>query len=138
MTEMNTPASKIVRDTASAAAPQVRQTADDLQQSANATIDSTRSYANDMLDKAERKVRDLRGSVDPIVDMLTSRAQKLAKQSLDVAAESKERAQQSLTRAADATTRYVAEQPMRSILVAAAIGAAVALLISSTRDRNRY
>ena len=48
----------------------------------------------------------------------------------------KERAEQSLKRAADVTTRYVSEQPVRSILVAAAVGAAVALLVANNRQRN--
>ncbi|UUZ62532.1 hypothetical protein LP417_21300 [Polaromonas sp. P1-6] len=89
------------------------------------------------LDLAENKVRELRGNVDPVVDMLASKAQMLARQSLDMASEAKDRAQQSLSRAAGATTRYVAEQPLRSVLIAAAVGAAVALLISSARNHHR-
>ncbi len=33
-----------------------------------------------------------------------------------------------MSRASDATTRYVAEKPLRSVMIAAAVGAAVALL----------
>ena len=130
---MNTTPSKFTSD----AAPAFRQASDELLQSAGKAVDSTRTYANEALDKAEDKVRELRGNVDPIVDMLASKAQKLARQSLDMAAEAKDRAQQSLSRAAGATTRYVAEQPLRSVVIAAAVGAAVALLISSSRNRNR-
>lgn len=117
-----------------------RQTSDELLQTAEKTVASTRSYANEAFDKAESKVRDLRGSVDPVVDMLASKAQHLARQSLDLAAEAKDRAQRSLSNAAGATSRYVADQPLRSVLIAAAVGAGVALLISSARQRqqNRY
>ena len=73
-----------------------------------------------------------------MVDMLASKAQKLARQSLDMAAEAKEKAQQSLTRYASATSHYVSEQPVRSVLIAAAVGAVVAILVSSTRRRNQY
>lgn len=118
------------------AVPAFRQASDELLQSAGKAVDSTRTYANEALDKAEDKVRELRGNVDPIVDMLASKAQKLARQSLDLAAEAKDRAQQSLSRAAGATTRYVAEQPLRSVLIAAAVGAAVAILVSSSRHRS--
>ncbi|WP_411877340.1 hypothetical protein [Polaromonas sp. YR568] len=122
------------------AANTARQTSDELLQTAEKAVDSTRSYANNALDKAENKVRDLRGSVDPVVDMLASKAQHLARQSLDLAAEAKERAQRSLTNASAATSRYVADQPLRSVLIAAAVGAGVALLIASARNRsqNRY
>lgn len=117
--------------------PGMRQVSDDALNTAGRAVDSTREYANDALDKAENKVRELRGSVDPFVDMLASKAQKLARQSLDMASDAKHHAQQSLSHAAGVTTRYVSEQPLRSVLIAAAVGATVALLVSSTRHRNR-
>ena len=125
--------SNLLRD----AIPSVHKTSDDMMSSAGKALETTREHANNALDKAESKVRELRGSVDPMVEMLASKAQKMARQSLDMASEAKERAEKSLKHAADATTRYVSEQPMRSILVAVTVGAAVALLISSSRHRNR-
>ena len=129
---MNTPFSKTTRDATSAA----HQTSDELLGGASRAVDSTREYANDALDKAENKVRELRGQVDPMVDMLAAKAQKLARQSLDMASEAKQRAQHSLSQASAATGRYVSEQPLRSVLIAAAVGAAVAMLVSATRHRN--
>ena len=126
-----------VSKTAHEMMPAMRQTSDGLLQTAGKAVDSTRDYANDALDKAESKVRELRGSVDPVVDMLASKAQKLARHSLDLASEAKDRAEQSLKRATTVTTRYVADQPLRSVLIAAAVGAAVALLIASSRHRNQ-
>ena len=119
------------------AMPAVRKASDDLLQTAGKAIDSTREHANDALDKAESKMREFRGNVDPMVDMLASKAQKLARQSLDIASEAKERAEKSLKEAADATTRYVSEQPMRSIFMAAAVGALVALVVSTSRNSNK-
>lgn len=118
------------------AVPAMKKASDDVMSSAGKAIDSTREHANQALDMAENKVRELRGSVDPVVEMLASKAQKMARQSLDMASEAKERAEKSLKHAADATTRYVSEQPMRSVLIAAAVGAAVALLVSTSRQRN--
>lgn len=129
---MNTPFSKTTRDTASS----MQQTSEDMLNSAGRVVDSTREFANDTLDKADSKVRELRGQVDPMVDMLASKAQKLARQSFDMASEAKHRAQQSLTQAANTTGRYVSEQPFRSVLIAAAVGAGVAMLISASRHRN--
>lgn len=129
---INTP-SNLARDVM----PAMRQASDDLLQTAGKAVDSTREHANEALDRAESKVRELRGQVDPVVDMLASKAQKLARHSLDLASEAKERAEQSLKRAAGVTTRYVSEQPVRSVLIAAAVGAAVALLVSTSRQRNR-
>lgn len=116
----------------------VKHASDEALQSAEKAVDTTRAYANDALDRAEDKVRELRGNVDPLIDAMATKAQKLARQSLDMAAEAKEKAQQSLSRYASATTQYVSEQPVRSVLIAAAVGAAVALLVSASRNRNRY
>ena len=132
--------SNIARD----AVPAMQKVSDDVMNSATKALESTREHANLALDKAESRVRELRGSVDPMVEMLASKAQKMARQSLDLASEAKERAEKSFKHAADATTRYVSEQPMRSVLIAAAVGAAVALLVSTSRhrsnnhNRNRY
>lgn len=132
---MNTVTSKLSSDASNATA-QIRQNSEGLLQSAGHAIDTTRDFANDALDKAEDKVRTLRGEIDPLVDLLASKAQKLARQSLDMATQAKDRAQQSMSRASDATTRYVAEQPLRSVMIAAAVGAAVALLVSAARHRQ--
>jgi ElaB/YqjD/DUF883 family membrane-anchored ribosome-binding protein len=128
-------ASKIAHDVL----PSMRQTSEEFLKTAEKAGYSTRSYANEALDKAEHKVRELRGNIDPVVDMLASKAQTLARHSLDLATEAKDRAEHSLKRAAGVTTRYVAEQPLRSVLIAAAVGAGVALLIASARhhDQNR-
>ncbi len=118
----------------------MQKASDSMMSSAGRALDATRNHANNALDNAESKLRELRGNVDPTVEFLATKAQKMARQSLDMASEAKERAEKSLKHAADATTRYVSEQPMRSIIVAVTVGAAVALLISSSRhrDRNRY
>ncbi len=123
---------------ASDAAPGIRNASKELLQNADSAVVATRDYANHVLDKAENTVRELRGDVDPLVDMLASKAQKLARQSLDMAVEAKDKAQQSLSRYASATTHYVAEQPMRSVLIAAGVGAVVALLVASLRHRKNH
>lgn len=134
---MNPTASKFAIDSANVA-PQVHQASDSLLQSAGSAIEATRGFANDKLDKAEDKVRSLRDNIDPVVEMLTTKAQKMARQSLDMAAQARDRAQESMTRASDVTSRYVSEQPLRSVLIAAGVGAVVALLISASRNRNEY
>lgn len=123
-------------DMARDVAPSMKKVSDDMMNSAGKALETTREHANLALDRAESKVRELRGSVDPVVEMLASKAQKMARQSLDLASEAKERAEKSFKHAADVTTRYVSEQPMRSVLIAAAVGAAVALLVSTSRHRN--
>lgn len=75
--------------------------------------------ASQSLERAGEKVRDLRMGM----------------------ADSALAAQQRLGRYADATTRYVSEQPLKSALIAAGVGALVAGLIIAARrrrDSERY
>lgn len=113
-----------------------RQVADGLMNSADKAIDTTRSYANHALDVADEKVHTLQSKVEPALDKLSSKAQALAKQSLEIAAQAKEKARESLSQATAATSRYVSDKPVQSVLIAAAVGAAVALLVSAARSRD--
>jgi ElaB/YqjD/DUF883 family membrane-anchored ribosome-binding protein len=129
---MNSYPSKTSRDTAA----DLHRATDEAALGANRAIDSTREYAKSALDSAERRVGQLRSQVDPMVDMLATKAQKLARQSMDMASEARSRAEESFHDASAATSRYVSQQPVRSVLIAAAIGAAVALIVSSSRHRD--
>jgi len=125
------------------AASSARNLSDDVVQSADKALESTRNFASDSLDKAGNKVRELRQDVDPLVEQITARAQELANRGIEYASDAKYKAQQRLSQYADATGRYVADQPVRSVLIAAATGAAIAaLILIATRNdapkRNRY
>lgn len=115
-----------------------RNTRDEALQATVQATELTRSYAKEALDQAEGKIRELRGNVDPMVDKLANTAQKLARQSMDIANEAKHKAEESMARYAGMTTKYVSEQPMRSVLIAAAVGATVALLVAAARSNKRY
>jgi ElaB/YqjD/DUF883 family membrane-anchored ribosome-binding protein len=80
----------------------------------NETIDSTRRLAADALERASSSVKDLRSGVS---DRASS-------------------AQRYMGEYASAGTRYVSEHPMKSALIAAAVGAAVAGLVIAMRHRR--
>ena len=115
-----------------------RQTTDGLLYSADKAIDSTRSYANHALDAADEKIHSLSSGVKPALDKLTRKAEEYAHQGMDMAVNAKDKARESLSHYGAVTTRYVADKPVQSVLIAAAVGAAVAMLVSSARNRNRY
>lgn len=128
---MNSP-SQMLRD----AKPTVSHASDELLQTASHAVDVTRDYANGALDKADSKVRDLRSAIESAIDMFAATNQKLARQGIDLAVDAKERAQKQFNRAAGATTQYVSEQPLRSVLIAAGVGAAVALMVAALRSNG--
>jgi ElaB/YqjD/DUF883 family membrane-anchored ribosome-binding protein len=69
---------------------------------------------------------------------LNDAAKDYAGQAMDKAMMAKNRAEASIRRAADVATHYVSEQPVRSVCIAAGIGAAVALLAySMCGSKNR-
>lgn len=104
----------------------IRETSEALLQSAEQSVKSTAEHASDAF----------HSRIDPMVDMMAVTAQKLAKQSMNMASDAKEYAQHAINRASKASTQYVEEQPIRSVLIAAAVGAAVAIAITSLRSRN--
>jgi len=116
------------------------QLADDARQTASDAIDSTRTYAQNAVNAAGEKVRDLRRDVEPTVEQLAARVQQAVQRGLDAASTTSARAQRRLEQAADVTGRYIADQPVRSVLAAAAAGAAITALIvlASRRSRDDY
>ena len=115
-----------------------RQAADGMLHTADQAIDSTRNFANNALDATDQKLHDLRNGVQPALEKFSRRAEEYAHQGMDMAMQAKDKARESLSHYSAATSRYVADKPVQSVLIAAAVGAAVALLVSSARNRNRY
>lgn len=104
----------------------IRQTSEAILHSTEKAFDST----------AEQAGNALHNHIDPMVDLMAVTAQKLAKQSMTMASDAKEYAQHAMNRASKASTQYVSEQPVRSVLMAAAVGAAVAIAITALRSKN--
>ena len=118
------------------AADTSRQLSDKVMQSAHEAVESTRDFANHALDRADSKVRAMRGIVDPAIEEFASSAQRLARRGIDIAADTSARAQKSLNRCAAVTERYVADQPVKAVLIAAVTGAVVAALLLAARKRR--
>jgi ElaB/YqjD/DUF883 family membrane-anchored ribosome-binding protein len=102
--------------------------ADDAAGLTGQALESTKQLASQAMEKAGEKVRDLRyGATD------------LARKSAASVSDATAAAQRQLGQYAQATGRYVSEQPVKSALIAAAVGAAVAaLVLAMRRNRQRY
>ena len=107
---MTTPTSTKLRSGASGYA-------DEAYDAAGNALENTRQFASQAIEKAGEKVRDLRYGVKD-----------LASKGVTSASDAAAAAQRQLGQYAHATSRYVTEQPVKSALIAAAIGAAVAAL----------
>lgn len=91
-------------------------------------LENTRQFATQAMEKAGETVRDLRyGATD------------LARKGVHTMSDATAAAQRQLGQYAQATGRYVSEQPLKSALIAAAVGAAVAaLVLAMRRNRREY
>ena len=112
------------------------QLADEANKTANDAIESTRAYAQNSVNAAGEKVRDLRREAEPTVEQIAARVQQAVQRGLDAASTTSARAQRRLEQAADVTGKYIADQPMRSVLIAAAAGAAITALIVLASRRS--
>ena len=107
-------------------------------QSAEDAVESSHSFANDQFDRAHDKVRDLRSTVEPAIDRFATRAQELANRGIHAASDATAKVQKQINHYADATGKYVAEQPVKSVLIAAAAGAALAALVIAARLKKFF
>lgn len=114
-----------------------RQISEDVLQTAQDAVETTRNLAHDTVERASDKVRGLRRDIDPAIDQLASKAERLVRNGLQAVTHTGETAQKTLSKYADATGRYVADQPVKSVLIAAATGAAVAALVMALQGRHR-
>lgn len=94
------------------------------------TLQQTRQMAHDAMERASSRVKDLRSGVGDVTSRGMSAMSDRASAARRYAGEY-----------ASLSTRYVAEHPLKSALIAAAIGAAVAgvvIAMRHRRDNERY
>lgn len=118
------------------AAESVRHLTDGVLDNVQSAVKSTQDAADQTLGKAQERVSAWQRQADPAIDDMAARAQDLAARSIDYCARTGASARQQMQRATDITTKYVAEQPGKSLAIAAASGAAVAALAFWTSRRR--
>ena len=91
----------------------------------NDTLDSTRKLASDALERASSSMKDLRSGVHGA-----------ASRGFGAVSDRASAAQRYVGDYASVGTRYVADHPLKSALIAAAVGAAVAGLVLAMRHRR--
>jgi ElaB/YqjD/DUF883 family membrane-anchored ribosome-binding protein len=115
------------------------QLAEEMRRTANDIIETTRTDAQNAPDVAGEKGRDLRLDKEPGFEQFAARVQQAVQRGLDAASGTSAAAQRHLEQAADVTEKYIADQPVRSVLLAAAAGAAItALTVLAARHRDDY
>lgn len=91
--------------------------------------DTPHPRIHDALDKANTRLRQMLDELQPTVDSLSAQARELAGRGRAAAADARTQARDKLSGVASQTSAYVAEKPLQSMAIAAAAGAALALLL---------
>ncbi len=112
--------------------------ADQAAASADHAIRSTQQVANDALDNLAGSVQDLRKQVAPILNRATEQASALAQRGVDTVRETSQQLRDKALRASDNTVNYIRDEPVKSMLIAAATGAALMALVSLMGHSRRH
>jgi ElaB/YqjD/DUF883 family membrane-anchored ribosome-binding protein len=111
-------------------------------QQLNDGIDSAASAARQAtqqaFDQADSALSSVRSKITPAVSRLTTQAQSLAGRGLHAMRDGASMVKDRASHAGDVTVRYVKDEPVKSVLIAAAAGAAlmgILALLNSRRNR---
>lgn len=109
----------------------------------NTTTQTISNAVDSAYDSAGKALHDLQGNaqhiqdtLSPIVSEFTTKAHKFMHDSIVLASDTKDSAERAFHDAKDATSKYIANQPIKSICIAAGVGAGVALLVYALRSHS--
>ena len=110
------------KDTANTLADQAANSADN-------AIKSTKNLANNMLDGLADGVQNARNQAAPLLNRAGEQASALVQRGVDTVRETSQQLQDSAQRASNTTVKYIKDEPVKSMLIAAATGAALMALV---------
>ena len=97
--------------------------------SADNAIRSTQRAANNALDGLAGTVQDVRQQVTPMINRATEQASALAQRGMDAVRETSQQVRERAVRVSDGTVGYIRDEPVKSVLIAAATGAVLMALV---------
>jgi ElaB/YqjD/DUF883 family membrane-anchored ribosome-binding protein len=111
-------------------------TTNNLDDQADSALKSSQRTMHEAVDSLSDKAHDLKDQAAPVLNRVAAKAEELARRSADVARDRAEAIKERALRSSDATIGYIKDEPLKSILIAAATGAALMALVSLL-GRNR-
>jgi len=108
----------------------VTHLADQATEGAESAIRSTQRVANDTLGHLADGVDAARARATPAINRVADEAQHLARSSIEVLRNGSEQLRERALRTSDNTVAYIREEPVKSMLIAAASGAALMALLA--------
>lgn len=104
--------------------------ADKTTENAHSAVRSTQVKANQALDSLDESIDDAGDKVTPLINRLSAKAEDVAKRGAERMRETKDQLRERALQAQDTTVGYIRDEPMKSMLMAAATGAVLMALVS--------
>ena len=106
---------------------------------ADSAIRSSQRVANEAIDSLAGSAQDLRNEVTPLINRASDQASALAQRGVNAVRDSSQHLRDTAQRATDGTVMYIKDEPLKSMLIAAATGAALMALVGMlNRSRNHH
>ena len=122
-------------DTSGLNAPKLVDKAAD---AASGAIRSTQGVANDALDRLADSVEGARDQLKPALDRLSKQAEALKRRSIDAVRDRSAQLRDKAALLSDTTAGHIKDEPLKAVLIAAAVGAALmALVVLASRSSDR-
>ncbi|MCA0239322.1 MAG: hypothetical protein LCI02_00565 [Proteobacteria bacterium] len=94
-----------------------------------AAIENTRDLVNNGLDTLESGIEKLREAAPSVLSRAAAQVEDLTRRSMDRARHATHQVKEQVAKAGDRSADYIRDEPVKSVLIAAVAGAAVAALI---------
>ena len=106
--------------------------------SARLAIDQIDHAAHQADDRLAERAHQAINTAKPVIERLTEEAESRARRGLDSARDASRQLRERAAHASDSTVRYIKDEPVKAMLIAAATGAALVTVISLlSRSRHR-
>ena len=128
-------------ETSSTTRPYAQQAADlaeNAADSTNSALRSTQNATNEAFDRLSDKVADAKNYAAPLINRLTTQAEAAARRGADVVRDTSAQLRDKASKAQETTVGYIKDEPVKSILIAAATGAALMAMVSLMGRSSRH
>jgi ElaB/YqjD/DUF883 family membrane-anchored ribosome-binding protein len=127
-------------NTESRTALKTEQAAEQVGQRADEALKSARRVANGAIDSLHDKVDQMNEAIPGALSRAAARVDEITRRGIEQARDTSQHMRDQVARAGDRTVGYIKDEPLKSVLIAAATGAAVAALVTmlARSRRERY
>ncbi len=112
-------------------------TAQDVADQATSKADQAIKSTHQALDGLSDSLHNASARVSPMINRATEQAAAIAQRSMDAVRNTSQQVRERAAQASDATATYIRNEPIKSVLIAAATGAALMALLS-LMSRSRH